>query len=132
LARRLQRAEAAIESAVDAAGPEAGWRNGRAIRLDAEKFTRLPAEVALRLLGRAIARAAEGPLRLGRLEALYEAIARGCATPGRGDRVRRTLAGVMVTLAGGEVTIERAPPRRPRKARRHPLTTRNYGHARGA
>jgi len=132
LAERLQRAETAIESAVDAAGSEAAWRNGGTIRLDAEKFIRLPAEVALRLLGRAIERAAEGPLRLGRLESLYEALARARAVPDGRDRVRRTLAGVMVTLAGAELTIEPAPPRGPRKARQRALTTRIYGHARRA
>ena len=132
MARRLQRAEAAIESAVDAAGSEAESGNSGPIRLDAEKFIRLPAEVALRLLGRAIERAAVGPLRLGRLESLYEALARARGGPHKGDRIRRTLAGVMVTLAGAELTIERAPPRRVRKPDRRPLTTRIYGHARGA
>ena len=61
------------------------WRDGRAVTgtwsergpivFDAGQFTRLPAEVALRLLGRAIARTGdEGPLQLGKLETLYEAL----------------------------------------------------------
>ncbi len=79
LAQRLRRAEATIEFAVRVAAiavSDAAWIRGRPIRLDAEKFIRLPAEVALRLLGRAIMYAAgELPLRLGRLEALYDWLA---------------------------------------------------------
>ena len=123
LARRLRRAEATIEFAVAVAAAaisDAPWTNGGPILLDAEKFIRLPAEVALRLLGRAIARAAgELPLRLGRLEALYDVLAQSNSKSGPGsrstrrqhDRVRRTLAGALITLAGGRLTIERAPPR---------------------
>jgi tRNA(Ile)-lysidine synthase len=103
---------------------DAAWSRGGQIRLDAEKFIRLPEEVALRLLGRAIVHAAgELPLRLGRLEALYDWLA---ATNSKSDskpdskpesmrlrhnRARRTLAGALITLAGGGLTIERAPPR---------------------
>jgi tRNA(Ile)-lysidine synthase len=115
LARRLRRAEATIEFAVGVAAgavSDAAWSDGDPIRLDAEKFIRLPAEVALRLLGRAIVHAAgELPLRLGRLEALYDTLARSNSTRLRHNRVRRTLAGALVTLAGGRLTIERAPPR---------------------
>ena len=73
LARRLRRAEAAIEAAVDAAMAasvaEPLARSAARSCFDAEKFARLPAEVALRLLGRAIARAGdEGPIELGKLE----------------------------------------------------------------
>ena len=78
LARRLRRAEAAIETAVDgamAALSPAPWSERGPIVLDAGEFNRLPAEVALRLLGRAIARAGdEGPVQLGKLESLYEAL----------------------------------------------------------
>jgi tRNA(Ile)-lysidine synthase len=115
LARRLRRAEATIEFAVGVAAgavSDAAWTNGGPILLDAEKFIRLPAEVALRLLGRAIVRAAgELPLRLGRLEALYDALAESNSMRLRHDRVRRTLAGALITLASGRLTIERAPPR---------------------
>jgi tRNA(Ile)-lysidine synthase len=119
LARRLRRAEAAIEFAVGVAASavsEAAWTNGAPILLDAEKFIRLPAEVALRLLGRAIVHAAgELPLRLGRLEALYDLLAgansESKSTHLRHNRVRRTLAGALITRAGGRLTIERAPPR---------------------
>jgi tRNA(Ile)-lysidine synthase len=133
LARRLQRADAAIERAVDAAEAAASQPGG-AIRFDAEKFIGLPAEVGLRLLGRAIAGAAgESPARLGRLEALYEALARSGTAPAGRDRLRRTLAGALVTLTREALTIERAPPRsRPAKGRRRTLTTRIYGHAPGS
>jgi tRNA(Ile)-lysidine synthase len=119
LARRLRRAEAAIEFAVGVAAravSDAAWTHGAPILLDAEKFIRLPAEVALRLLGRAIVHAAgELPLRLGRLETLYDLIAgansRSKSVRLRHHRVRRTLAGALIARAGGWLTIERAPPR---------------------
>jgi tRNA(Ile)-lysidine synthase len=119
LARRLRRAEATIEFAVGVAAgavSNAAWTNGAPIAFDADKFIRLPEEVALRLLGRAIVHAAgELPLRLGRLEALYGLLAQ--SNSARPDRVRRTLAGALITLAGGRLTVERAPPRskRPRR-----------------
>jgi tRNA(Ile)-lysidine synthase len=117
LARRLRRAEAAIEFAVGVAAgavSDAAWTNAAPIALDAEKFIRLPEEVALRVLGRAIVHAAgELPLRLGRLEALYGLLAQSNSesNSARPHRVRRTLAGALITLAGGRLTIERAPPR---------------------
>jgi tRNA(Ile)-lysidine synthase len=72
------------------------------------------------LLGRAIVHAAgELPLRLGRLEALYGLLAESNSESNsksismrlRHNRVRHTLAGALITLAGGRLTIERAPPR---------------------
>ncbi len=115
LARRLRRAEAAIEFAVGVAAgavSDAAWTDGAPILLNAEKFIRLPAEVALRVLGRAIVHAAgELPLRLGRLEALYGTLVPSSSARLRQIRVRRTLAGALITLKGGRLTIERAPPR---------------------
>ena len=112
LALRMRRADAAIEAVVDAAArfaarpgaPRAG------IVIDAPKFGSLPAEVALRLLGRAIARVGdEGPVELGKLEALMAALAES------GDgRFRRTLAGAMITLARDQLVVERAPARKKR------------------
>ena len=114
LARRLRRAEATIELAVDAAAQaisDGAWREGGPIGVDAEIFRQLPAEVGLRLLGRAIARCGdEGPVQLAKLEDLYEAIA--SAIMARTLRLRRTLAGALVTVATGRLVIERAPPRR--------------------
>ena len=112
-ARRMARADAALERAVDEAaaslrpGP---WARPGPIVLEANTYSKLPAEVALRLLGRAIAHVAdEGPVELGKLEALHEGLD---AALTQAVRIRRTLAGALVTLSGGQLTVERAPPRR--------------------
>jgi len=111
-ARRLQRAEAALEHAVDGASAqlsEHAWSDGQPIVLDAEKFFCVPGEIALRLLARASNRAGKaGSLRLGKLETLYEALAAARSSKGS---VRRTLAGALITLRGTRLSIERAPPR---------------------
>jgi tRNA(Ile)-lysidine synthase len=111
----MRRAEATIEFAVAAAraalapGP---WPERGPIAFEVERFGDLPAEVAVRLLGRAIVHAGdEGPVELGKLEMLYEAL-RQTRAP-----LRRTLAGALVSLGGGRLIVERAPPRR-RTARR--------------
>src|SRR5262249_54366273 len=119
--------ELAVEAAARAVSP-APWSEHDPIRLDAQKFSRLPDEVALRLLGRAIRWAGEGPVQLGKLETLCEAIAQTQARP-QTARFRRTLAGALVTLAANRLTIERAPARNPRNNRRSAtLTTRALGH----
>lgn len=115
LARRAARAEAAVEAAVAGALPRVSltqWSNSGPIMLDYGRLEDLPAEVALRLLGRAIARVGdEGHLELGKLEVLFDAL-RG-RNQGH-ERFRRTLAGAVVTLKGGQVAVERAPARRQR------------------
>jgi tRNA(Ile)-lysidine synthase len=136
LARRLRRAEAAIEMAVGVAAAalsQAPWGDGGPVRFDAEKFVSLPAEVALRLLGRAIAHAGdEGPVELGKLEALFAAIA-GANTPLRQAtyRLRRTLAGALVSLTEQDLVVERAPARVVGRVR-SALTTGRYGGRRPA
>jgi tRNA(Ile)-lysidine synthase len=133
LARRLRRADAAIDAAVAGAAAasvsERPCTDEGAIVLDAEKFGSLPAEVALRLLGRAIAQAGEeGPIRLGKLESLYEALASAkLAANGPSFRLRRTLGGALVTLAAGRLVVERAPARAIVGAGRSNLTTAEYG-----
>jgi tRNA(Ile)-lysidine synthase len=116
LARRAGRANAAIETAVDTAAAAlapASWANGGAIVLPAVPFAELPPEVALRLLGRAVAHTGdEGPVELGKLESLHEALTASSGTA----RFRRSLAGAVVTRANGRITVERAPPRRGRAA----------------
>jgi tRNA(Ile)-lysidine synthase len=114
LAARRRRAEPTVEFAVAAAraalatGP---WDARAPVVLDAARFRDLPAEVGLRLLGRAVAHAGhEGPVELGKLEFLYDALRQSR------ERLRRTLAGAMVTLGGGRLVIERAPARRNRTA----------------
>jgi tRNA(Ile)-lysidine synthase len=114
LAGRLRRADAAIETTASEAMERLSQdsrSDHRPIVFDAEKFIRLPAEVALRLLGRAIARiGAEGTIRLGKLESLYEAVAK--AQRSKTFRLRRTLGGALVTLSPLKLVVERAPPRR--------------------
>jgi tRNA(Ile)-lysidine synthase len=121
LGRRVRRAEAAIEFAVAAAAAVlsgAEWSERGPIHLDAEGFAALPAEVALRLLGRAIARVGdEGPVQLGKLESLAEALAGASALA---VRFRRTLAGAVVTLGHDRIVVERAPARRNRAAAVNP------------
>ena len=114
LARRVRRADAAIELAVAAAAAalsDGAWSARGPIVVAADGFAALPAEVALRLLGQAIARVGdEGPVQLGKLESLADALA---AAPA-GVRFRRTLAGAVVTLDRARIAIERAPARRNR------------------
>ncbi len=110
LARRMRRANAAIEFAVTVArravAPGA-WSEGGPIDMAVIEFNALPAEVALRLLGQAIAYVGnEGPLELGKLEALHDALQRSHSP------LRRTLAGALVSLTAKRLRIERAPPRR--------------------
>ena len=89
--------------------------------IDKRTFLLLPEEIALRLLERAIERAGdEGPVELGKLEALYRAMLYFVSS----GHFRRSLAGAIVTLAANEITVERAPPRRAKA-----LTTRRRGNA---
>jgi tRNA(Ile)-lysidine synthase len=115
LAQRARRADAAIELAVEAAAKSlsAGpWSERGPIVFPSQGYAALPAEVALRLLGRAIAWVGdEGPVELGKLEALFAALA--LAGAGQ-ERLRRTLAGAVVALGDGRIAVERAPPRRRR------------------
>ena len=112
LARRLRRAEAALEATVDRAAERAqgDWSAGGRIEMHARDFAALPVEVALRLLGRAVTIAGnEGPVELAKLEALQAAM---MAKKPIAGRFRRTLAGAMVTLTPESLTVERAPARR--------------------
>jgi tRNA(Ile)-lysidine synthase len=111
LARRLRRADAAIEAVVERAAAQ--WPDtGGVTILPVAGFISLPAEVALRLLGRAVTRhASEGPVELGKLEALLAAVLPAVRAPA-GAPIRRTLAGALVTVAKAELRIETAPPRR--------------------
>jgi tRNA(Ile)-lysidine synthase len=110
LAARVRRAESTIEFAVAAAraalAPDP-WPERGPVIFDATRFARLPAEVGLRLLGRAIARTGnEPPVELAKLEALYDEVRRA------ESRLRRTLAGALITLDPDRLTVERAPARR--------------------
>jgi tRNA(Ile)-lysidine synthase len=122
-ARRLKRADAAIEKTVDQAMAELVVELPGAVAVEARRFAELPAEIALRLLGRAVAKMGdEGPVELGKLEALKSALD---AAQNTGDGpFRRTLAGAVVTLKGHQLIVERAPPRG-----RNLLTKRERGRA---
>ena len=126
LARRVRRADAAIEDAVDRATAELAVTPSApgATAFDAAGYARLPAEIGLRLIGRAITeRGYEGPVELAKLEALKDAL--DAAQKAGTARFRRSLAGAIVTIAGPRIVVERAPPRR-----RGPLTTGRRGPAR--
>ncbi|MGB9316026.1 MAG: tRNA lysidine(34) synthetase TilS [Pseudolabrys sp.] len=112
LARRLKRAEGAIEAAVDRAMDDMAVELAPpgSLSIETRRFAELPGEIALRLLGRAVARAGdEGPVELGKLEALKYAL--DCARMASEGRFRRTLAGALVTLTERQLIVERAPAR---------------------
>jgi tRNA(Ile)-lysidine synthase len=117
LAQRMRRAEAAIERAVDAAAADVSQAPWSAhVGFDAEKLAALPEEIALRLLGRAVthvgARRRYPGVPLERLEALHGALRQAQAARGGARRLRRSLQGTLVTLAGERVSVDPAPPRR--------------------
>jgi len=114
LARRMARADAALESAtaealvrVSVASPSGSG----SVVIDAAGFSRLPGEVALRVLRQAITgKGYEGPVELAKLEALLDALE--AARSGAPQRFRRTLAGALITLEAGRLVIAPAPRRR--------------------
>lgn len=119
LAERLRRAEAALELMADGAERflSLAAEGGEARRgCNARAFAALPAEMQVRLLLRWLDRVGiEGPAELGKAETLLaeltEAIAAAATKPGPG-RLKRTLAGAVVTLDRGRLRVEAAPPRR--------------------
>jgi tRNA(Ile)-lysidine synthase len=121
-ARRARRADAAIEAMVDAASrsPQVSWSREPPymMSIDTAALRMLPEEVALRLVGRGVAQAGdEGPVELGKLEALMAALAHALSDHSAAERFRRTLAGAVVTRLGNRIVIERAPTRRTRLKR---------------
>jgi len=133
LAQRMRRADAAIEAMVRAAALRLADKRAAppAIGFDVEGFTRLPAEVALRLLGRAVATVGdEGPVELGKLENLLAALFDPQA---KSATIRRTLAGALVTRSPVMLIVECAPPRRKGKSSRiSALTKSKYDGRRGS
>jgi tRNA(Ile)-lysidine synthase len=112
LARRVRRSETAHEAVVNWAAKRLGLgTDTKKIALDSADWREIPAEIALRLLGRAIATIGnEGPVEFGKLEALSDALEAALVqgTP----RFCRTLAGAMVSLQQNCIVVEQAPPRR--------------------
>ena len=126
LARRARRADQAIEAVVDHAEAALTSLSPKrpSMSMDAAAYSGLPAEIGLRLLGRALTRLGnEGPVELAKLEALKAAL--DAAQIAGIQPYRRSLAGAIVTLKGPRITVERAPPRRGRT-----LTTRPAGNVR--
>ncbi|WP_454918018.1 tRNA lysidine(34) synthetase TilS [Xanthobacter sediminis] len=112
-ARRVARLDAAAEAATDAAAAVHLAAGPQAWRLAAAAFGALPEEVALRLLGRSVAAMGrEGPVELGKLEALVAALRAHLSGAGPEGTFRRTLAGALVAVRRGEVVVTPAPPRR--------------------
>jgi tRNA(Ile)-lysidine synthase len=115
LARRLARANAAVEVLAD--GAERYLfptdRDAALGGYDALVFAGLPEEIRLRLLKRAIDRQGhEGPAELGKVEVLLSALDRAM---GEGqNRLKQTLAGAAISLAKGRIHVHPAPPRRRR------------------
>jgi tRNA(Ile)-lysidine synthase len=121
LARRIRRADSALEAVADRVADEIAAKPPRgqaAVIYDALGFFGLPDEIALRLLDRAVSLTGnEGEPELAKLEALL-AWLQGMRRVVDGTRAaRRTLAGAMVTLQKGKLTIARAPARRRAAAR---------------
>jgi len=111
-AARVRRADAALEAAVDAAAADLSRTGAEGTAYDAAGYLALPAEIALRLLGRAVAaHATEGAVELGKLEALADWLSGMRRVAAGTRRARRTLAGAMVTLRGGLVSVSCAPAR---------------------
>jgi tRNA(Ile)-lysidine synthase len=134
LASRLARANAAVEVLVDGAerylalrdrsasdpGSDAKALDAKVFDakvFDAKAFAAMPEEIRLRLLLRAIDRFGyEGPAELGKVEALLAALDRaGARRTGTAPmKLKQTLAGALVSLTGGRIRVEAAPPRRRR------------------
>jgi tRNA(Ile)-lysidine synthase len=126
LSARLARANAAVEVLTDGAERFLRLRDrgdaphGAAARsFEATAFATLPEEVRLRLLLRAIdALGHEGPAELGKVEtlltALDQAMAAGTAAGPRASAngrpvLKQTMAGALISLAGGRIHIGPAP-----------------------
>lgn len=127
LAWRVRRAEAALQACVSHAAEALAWSpgaDGRRIEFSAGEFRHLPAEIALRLLGRAIVQVGdEGPVELAKLERLMADLLKGNnAAP-----IRRTLAGAVVSFGPRRLLVERAPARRAASGRRNSALTKGKG-----
>jgi tRNA(Ile)-lysidine synthase len=139
LSARLARANAAVEVLTDGAERFLRLRDrGDALQpgvrsFEAADFATLPEEVRLRLLLRAIdALGHEGPAELGKVETLLSALDQAMRDRGMHDQairdqdmaarsrapangraiLKQTLAGALISLAGGRIHIAPAPARR--------------------
>jgi tRNA(Ile)-lysidine synthase len=120
LADRASRAETALDDALrmilrELAPPP--WPERGAVTIDTGDFYRLADELKVRVLRRVVDWAGdEGPVELGKLEKLCasvtEAIEDSHVLLGKAPRYRHTLAGALISVAAGQLRIERAPARR--------------------
>jgi tRNA(Ile)-lysidine synthase len=119
IAQRLARADEAIESIVDEVqdGIAGGvWPKSGPVEFSAAAYFRVPDEIAIRLLGRAIDQTgSEGPAELGKLETLHLALKNARAA---GEALKRTLAGAVIGFDGDRLNIARAPVRTRQSGRR--------------
>ena len=125
LARRLKRADQAIDAVVDRAVAELTRLSpsGDAIAIDAAAYSGLPAEIALRLLGRAVDRVGRrGAGRIGQAGSAENGAR--CCPKCRQRAISAQPGGGPCDAWRAQITVERAPPRRGR-----PLTTRRRGNA---
>jgi tRNA(Ile)-lysidine synthase len=119
LAERATRVDIVVHDALNAAlmrlapGP---WPDQGPVTVETSAFFDLPDEVRPRMLERLVGWTGnEGPVELGKLEALcaaLEAPLLDSLKPATTGRFRRTLAGAMITVSGAKLTVERAPSRR--------------------
>lgn len=124
LARRLARADRALQIQSEEAfsrllaPSDPAYPGTGPIRLDRHGLCELPTEIALRVLSTAVMTVGqEGPAELGKLESLLAAILAATTAPQDVYRLRRTLAGAMITLDAEQLIVERAPARRAIAAR---------------
>ncbi|HET8626810.1 MAG TPA: tRNA lysidine(34) synthetase TilS [Thermomicrobiales bacterium] len=127
LAARSARAEDALAAAEAAAWREVVLSSSSFVEIDLPRLLLQPAELRLRVIGRAIAALGQGEVRLARLEALVGALEEAAA---RGGGAVRTLAGARVAIEGEHLMVVAAPPRR-ESAAPHPRRARvTYAEAR--
>lgn len=112
LTARLARANAALEAVADRAEQTLVQHDGKRQALAVDAFLSLPNEIRLRLLQRAIDRVGhEGPSELGKVETLLDEVS-DVLSHKAVRTFRRTLAGALVGIGRGMLTVEPAPPRR--------------------
>jgi len=125
LAKRLARANAAVDLFADGAEQYLALKHGAAPAgeariFDAAAFAALPEEIKIRLLIRAINLFGhEGPAELGKVEGLLatlDQVVQGKAgvraALSRPTRLKQTLAGALISVEKGQIRIQPAPARR--------------------
>lgn len=114
LALRLARANAALEVMTDGAARYLDLAlDPRKPGVDMAVFSALSEEIRIRLLSRMInGVATEGPAELGKVEALVADLTSLVSRGQGGKRLRKTLAGALISATTDRLRVEVAPPRR--------------------